>query len=69
MVKDKRVIDHKGHYSIFSRTANERRKHHRGPAVIALALDAFKTALLHDFAAGKYHRVERWARTTGFRQC
>ncbi len=61
MVKDKRVVDHKGRYSIFSRTANERRKHHRGAAVIALALDAFKTALLHDYAAGKYHRVERWA--------
>ena len=66
MVKDKRVIDHKGDYSIFSRTANEHRKHHRGPAVIALALDAFKTALLHDFAAGKYHRVERWAEQLDF---
>ena len=66
MVKDKRVIDHKGQYSVFSRTANERRKHHRGPAVIALALDAFKTALLHDFAAGKYHRVERWAEQLDF---
>jgi esterase/lipase len=66
MVKDKRVVDHKGRYSIFSRTANERRKHHRGAAVIALALDAFKTALLHDYAAGKYHRVEHWAEQLGF---
>jgi len=66
MVKDKRVVDQKGRYSVFSRTANERRKHHRGAAVIALALDAFKTALLHDYAAGKYHRVERWAEQLGF---
>ncbi len=66
MVKDKRVVDQKGQYSVFSRTANERRKHHRGPAVIALALDAFKTALLHDYAAGKYERVERWAEQLGF---
>jgi len=66
MVKDKRVVDHKGKYSVFSRTANERRKHHRGPAVIALALDAFKTALLHDHAAGKYDRIERWAEQLGF---
>ena len=66
MVKDKRVVDQKGQYSVFSRTANERRKHHRGAAVIALALDAFKTALLHDYAAGKYHRVERWAEQLGF---
>ena len=66
MVKDKRVVDQKGQYSIFSRTANERRKHHRGPAVIALALDAFKTALLHDYAAGKYDRIERWAKQLDF---
>jgi esterase/lipase len=66
MVKDKRVIDQTGGYSIFSRTANERRKHHRGAAVIALALDAFKTALLHDYAAGKVHRIEHWAEQLGF---
>lgn len=66
MVKDKRVVDQKGQYSIFSRSANERRKHHRGPAVIALALDAFKTALLHDYAAGKYDRIERWAQQLDF---
>ncbi len=66
MVKDKRVMDHRGEYSVFSRTANERRKHHRGSAVIALALDAFKTALLHDYAAGRYDRVERWAEQLNF---
>ena len=66
MVKDKRVVDHQGEYGIFSRTANERRKHHRGSAVIALALDAFKTALLRDYSSGKYHRVERWAEQLGF---
>ncbi|MDH3857151.1 MAG: alpha/beta fold hydrolase [Gammaproteobacteria bacterium] len=66
MVKDKRVVDRKGEFSVFSRTANERRKHHRGSAVIALAVDAFKTALLHDFSAGKYDRVERWAEQLEF---
>ena len=66
MVKDKRVVDQKGRFSVYSRTANERRKHHRGAAVIALALDAFKTALLHDYAAGQYQRVERWAEQLGF---
>ncbi len=66
MVKDKRVIDHQGEYSVFSRTANERRKHHRGAAVIALALDAFKTALLQDFAHGRMDRIERWAEQLGF---
>ena len=66
MVKDKRVVDHKGQYSVFSRSANERRKHHRGPAVIALALDAFKSALLHDYSTGKYARIERWAEQLEF---
>ena len=66
MVKDKRVLDRQGKFSIFSRTANERRKHHRGAAVIALALDAFKTALLRDFTSGKYQRVERWAEQLEF---
>ena len=66
MVKDKRVIDDKGKYSIFSRSANERRKHHRGSAVIALALDAFKSAVLHDYATGRHTRVERWAEQLGF---
>ncbi len=66
MVKDKRVVDHRGEYTIFSRSANARRKHHRGAAVIALALDAFKTALLRDYSNGRYDRVERWAEQLGF---
>ena len=66
MVKDKRVIDQAGQYNVFSRTALERRKHHRGAAVIALALDAFKTALLHDYSAGNYQRVDHWAEELGF---
>ncbi|MFT5504057.1 MAG: esterase/lipase/1-acyl-sn-glycerol-3-phosphate acyltransferase [Gammaproteobacteria bacterium] len=66
MVKDKRVIDQDGIYSIFSRSANERRKHHRGAAVIALALDAFKTAILSDYSKGNYQRVDRWAEQLDF---
>jgi esterase/lipase len=66
MVKDKRVVDKSGGYSIFSRTDNERRKHHRGSAVIALALDAFKSALIQDHAAGRFQRIERWADELGF---
>ena len=66
MVKDKQVIDQQGHYNIFSRTANRRRKHHRGAAVIAMALDAFKAALLNDFTKGNYQQVERWAEQLEF---
>jgi esterase/lipase len=67
MVKDKQVIDQHGQYNIFSRTANSRRKHHRGAAVIAMALDAFKTALLRDFSKGNYQQVERWAEQLEFK--
>jgi len=66
MVKDKQVIDQQGQYNIFSRTANRRRKHHRGAAVIAMALDAFKAALLNDFTKGNYQQVERWAEQLEF---
>jgi esterase/lipase len=66
MVKDKRVVDDKGEFGIYSRTALERRKHHRGAAVIALALDAFKTALLRDHSTGNYENIERWAEQLGF---
>jgi esterase/lipase len=66
MVKDKQVIDQQGRYNVFSRTANRRRKHHRGAAVIAMALDAFKAALLNDFTKGNYQQVERWAEQLEF---
>ena len=55
MVKDRRVVDDNGRYSVYSRTAQVRRKHHSGAAVLALALDAFKRSVLearrrHDLA-------------------
>jgi esterase/lipase len=66
MVKDKRVVDERGKFGVYSRSALERRKHHRGAAVIALALDAFKTALLRDYSIGQYDNIERWAEQLGF---
>ncbi len=66
MVKNKRVVDDKGKYGIYSRTAMEIRKQHRGAAVIALAVDAFKTALLRDYSKGNYQQVERWAKQLEF---
>ncbi len=66
MVKDKRVLDATGNFSIYSRMALERRKQHRGAAVIALAVDAFKTTLLSDFAVGRYKKIEHWAEQLAF---
>lgn len=66
MVKDKRVLDASGNFSIYSRMALERRKQHRGAAVIALAVDAFKTTLLSDFSVGHYKKIEHWAELLAF---
>ncbi len=63
MVKDRRAIDSKGRYGVFSRTALERRKHHKGAAVIALTLEVFKTRILSLHQAGDQPRLERWAKT------
>jgi esterase/lipase len=62
MVKDRRVVDAKGHYSIFSRTAMERRRHHTGAAVISLTLDVMKKAILRTEAENDQDRLELWAK-------
>jgi len=50
MVKDRRVLDSKGH---------------TGAAVLALALDAFKTAILRAHETGNILRVRAWAEALG----
>jgi len=62
MVKDRRVLDSKGAMSIFSRTSAERRKHHRGAAVLALTLDIFKRRILELHSRGDHERIERWVK-------
>ena len=62
MVKDRLVLDPRGEYSIYSRTAKTRRKHHSGGAVLALTLDAFKTGILEAYKGGKIGCLEYWAR-------
>jgi esterase/lipase len=66
MVKDRRVIDDRGEYGVFSRTAGERRKHHTGAAVLALILDAFKAEVRFAEVTGDYERLEEWALGLGF---
>ena len=61
MVKDRQVLDSRGRYRVYSRTAKEKRKHHTGAAVLGLALDAFKTAVLRTHKAGNMRQVEAWA--------
>ncbi len=62
MVKDRRVVDRKGRYSIYSRTTLDRRRHHTGAAVLGLALDIFKQAVLQAYAQGQEDKLDRWQR-------
>ena len=65
MVKDRRSIDNKGRYGVFSRTAGERRKHHTGAAVIALVLGIFKSRIRSVQRSGNQPRLERWVKSLG----
>ena len=60
MVKYRRVLDDKGKYSIFSRTARERRKHHTGAAILALTLNAFKMGIRKLHADGDTTGLAKW---------
>jgi esterase/lipase len=59
MVKDRRVMGDDGEFSIYSRTADRRRKHHSGAAVLAQVTDSFKCALLALQQSGE--SLSRWA--------
>lgn len=66
IVKDRRMIDEKGQYSIYSRSHDEHRKLHTGPAVIALAITIFKQAVreINQNNGGKL--LSSWAKELGF---
>ncbi|MGQ0659159.1 MAG: alpha/beta fold hydrolase [Chromatiales bacterium] len=68
MVKDRRVLDEHGEYSVYSRSAMKRRKHHSGAAVLAVLLDAFKAAVLKDYERGRHERLDRWQEALGLSQ-
>ncbi|GAB4360235.1 MAG: hypothetical protein Kow006_29990 [Gammaproteobacteria bacterium] len=60
MVKDRRVLDRKGRYSIYSPTARERRKHHTGAALLALVTDVLKDRILRCVEGGDEAQIARW---------
>ncbi len=65
MVKDRQVLNSEGGFGVFSRTAQERRKHHLGGAVLALKLDIFKRRIRDLFDRGDTERIERWVKSLG----
>lgn len=66
MVKDRQVLDQRGGYSVYSRSADRRRKHHSGAAVLGLTLAAFKTGVRALDEAGDQSCIEEWAGRLGF---
>ncbi|NOR68150.1 MAG: alpha/beta fold hydrolase [Methylomarinum sp.] len=60
MVKDRRVIDKHGEYSIYSRITGNRRKHHTGPAVLGQGVEALKTAIRYAFKKNDIDRLQHW---------
>jgi esterase/lipase len=60
MVKDRRVLDTQGEYSIYSRLTGERRKHHTGAAVLAQGLEAFKATIRNAYCRKDYAQLHRW---------
>ena len=65
MVKDRQVIDDRGRYSVFSRSAGERRKHHNGAARLAIGLQIFKFAVSQHAARGQRRVLQGWADELG----
>ena len=65
MVKDRRVMDRHGRYSVFSRLTGERRKHHTGAAVLAQGLEAFKTTVRNAYCNKNYKQLLVWKESLG----
>lgn len=65
MVKDRRVLDKRGRYSIYSRVSMDRRKHHTGAAVLAMGLEIFKMAVRRAERQGQQERLTSWAEALG----
>ena len=65
MVKDRRVVDDRGRYSIYSRSSHTRRKHHSGAARLAVGLQIFKHAVLETLHRRDNARLDEWAEQLG----
>jgi len=65
MVKDRRVLDKEGKFSIYSRMTDKRRKHHTGPAVLAQGLEAFKATIRNAYSNKKTDQLLNWKDSLG----
>lgn len=65
MVKDRRVVDKDGGFSMYSSSAKTHRKAHRGAAVVAIMLDLVKRRIHHAFASRDEHAILAWCNDIG----
>lgn len=65
IVKDRRVVDDKGQFRIYSSKAGTYRKHHAGAAVLATAVDTFKLAVLTAEKSQDWKRIDAWVEMLG----
>jgi hypothetical protein len=61
MVKDRQVVDERGEFSVYSRHARTRRKHHTGAARLATGLQIFRLAGCERAARGERTQLAEWA--------
>lgn len=66
MVKDRQVIDDSGRFSIYSRRAHVRRKHHSGAAVLATGLAIYRARLCAAEADGDDAFIDEQVRRLRF---
>ncbi|MSS75400.1 MAG: alpha/beta fold hydrolase [Methyloglobulus sp.] len=60
MVKDHRVVDDKGNYSIYSRMTGLRRKQHTGAAVLAQGVEAIKIIIRRAYHQKNHTQLVWW---------
>ncbi|ORU89759.1 MAG: hypothetical protein A6F71_01985 [Cycloclasticus sp. symbiont of Poecilosclerida sp. M] len=65
IVKDRLVMDDEGKHQVFSRSSMLRRKPHKGPAVIALAIAIFKSTVRQLSEKGDADKLIEWAAEIG----
>ncbi len=65
MVKDRQVLDDNGEYSVYSRSADARRKHHTGAARLAIGLQIIKLRVLEEHRRDNRKLLAAWTEQLG----
>ena len=60
MVKNRQVVDERGRYRVYSRSAQQHRAHHTGAARLATGLQIIKSAIKQHHIRGNHQLLEGW---------